>query len=975
MRRLACMLITLVLLTTTVTLAQGNPTGRISGTVTHNGETIPGVSITAESPNLQRSRQVLTQANGSFLLGALPPGDYRLTFEMEGLETVVRNLVVSVAQLQPLDVEMSVTTVSEEIVVTGDSSAISETTTTSNTLSQDFVEKLAVQRTLTQAVALAPGTSSTGPGNNISISGAQSFENLYLINGVPVNENQRGQPADLFIEDAIEETTISTAAISAEYGRFTGGVVNAVTKSGGNDFSGSLRTNFTNDDWSAQTPFGEALEDDLSETFEATLGGYLLKDRIWFFAAGRSLESDTFGETEVTNFSFPQGQEETRLEGKLTFSLGASHQFLVSAVDLSDDRIGNVQGNGALDLGAVNNDVSFPEESFGANYTGILTNNFFVEAQVSERSLEFIGLGGTDNNLRSGTPFRDASRGVIDYHQPLFCGNCPNNDFRETESAIIKGSYFLSTENAGAHDIVFGVDTYNDIQAGDNTQSATDFEVWSTSAIIRGNTVFPQLFPFQNSFIITRPILESSLGTDFRSNAAYLNDNWQLNEHWSFNLGLRYDENDGVDSAGNAVADDSAISPRLGVSYDLKGDGDLVLRASAGRYVSRIANGVGNSTSAAGNPAFFGWFYGGPAINPDPNAANLVTSDDALDLIFDWFDSVGGLDNDTFLLGQNIPGATNRVDGSLDSPNADELTLGFSKRLGSRGLLRADVVHRDFGDFYFQRTDTGTGTVPDGNGDPADLTLVQNDDDVLERTYDGLQTLFQYRLNDRINIGGNWTWSHARGNFVGETRRSGPIAGNVGDYPEFKAFAENNPRRDLSTDQRHKVRAWLLWNVLSTAHNQLNVSVLQNFFSGSPYSAVGAVDSGPFVTGGLGYVTPPSSDGVDYYFSPANAFETDDITRTDLALNYSFHWNVGGKNVEVFVQPEMINVFNEDGVVDVNTFVEDATSAPGFATFNPFTETPVRGVHWDLGPDFGQPVDDGDYQQARTFRMSVGFRF
>ena len=67
------------------------------------------------------------------------------------------------------------------------------------------------------------------------------------------------------------------------------------------------------------------------------------------------------------------------------------------------------------------------------------------------------------------------------------------------------------------------------------------------------------------------------------------------------------------------------------------------------------------------------------------------------------------------------------------------------------------MVHRDFGDFYFRRTDTGTGTVPDGNGDPADLTLVQNDDDLLERTYDGLQTLFQYRLNDRINIGGNWT--------------------------------------------------------------------------------------------------------------------------------------------------------------------------------------------------------------------------
>ncbi|MEM7352619.1 MAG: TonB-dependent receptor, partial [Acidobacteriota bacterium] len=794
-RRVLCLLIALALLTSSVTLAQGNPTGRITGTVTHNGATIPGVSITAESPNLQQPRQVATQSNGSFLVGALPPGDYRLTFELEGLETVIRNVNVSVAQLRPLDVEMSVTTVSEEIVVTGESGAISETNTTANTLSQDFVEQLAVQRNLRSAVALSPGTSTTGPGNNITISGAQSFENLYLINGVPVNENLRGQPADLFIEDAIEETTVSTAGISAEYGRFTGGVVNAVTKSGGNDFSGSLRTNFTNDDWTSQTPFGEELEDELSETFEATLGGFLLKDRIWFFVAGRSLENETLGETTVTNLSFPQGQEETRVEGKLTFSLGASHQVLVSAVDLKDDRIGNVQGNGALDLGAVNNNVAFPEESFGANYTGILTNNFFVEAQISERSLEFEGIGGTNNDLLSGTPFLDSSRGALQYHQPIFCGNCPNNDFRETESAIVKGSYFLTTESAGSHDIVFGVDTYNDIRSGDNTQSATDFEVWSTSTIIRGNEVFPQLFPFQGSFIITRPVLASSLGTDFRSNSAYVNDNWQLGDHWSFNLGLRYDENDGVDSAGNAVAEDSAFSPRLGVSYDVKGDGDLVLRASAGRYVTRIANSVGNSTSAAGNPAFFGWFYGGDPINPDPNAANLISADDALELIFAWFDSVGGVDNDTFVLGQNIPGSTNQIDGSLDSPNADELTLGFSKRLGSRGLLRADVVHRDFGDFYFQRTDTTTGTVLDGNGDPADLTLVQNDDSILERKYDALQTSFQYRLTDSINIGGNWTWSHARGNFAGETTRSGPVSGAVGNYPEYRAFAQNNPRR------------------------------------------------------------------------------------------------------------------------------------------------------------------------------------
>ncbi|HEX5717754.1 MAG TPA: hypothetical protein VF179_16465, partial [Thermoanaerobaculia bacterium] len=101
-------------------------------------------------------------------------------------------------------------------------------------------------------LADAPGVAPTGPTRAISISGALSFENLFLVNGVVITENLRGQPFDLFIEDAIEETTTSTSAISAEYGRFGGGVVNTITKSGGNELHGSFRTNVANDDWEAR---------------------------------------------------------------------------------------------------------------------------------------------------------------------------------------------------------------------------------------------------------------------------------------------------------------------------------------------------------------------------------------------------------------------------------------------------------------------------------------------------------------------------------------------------------------------------------------------------------------------------------------------------------------------------------------------------------------------------------------------------
>jgi hypothetical protein len=101
-------------------------------------------------------------------------------------------------------------------------------------------------RTLAAAVFAAPGTSDSGPGGNVTISGGQSYENLWLVNGVVVNENVRQQALPLFIEDAIQETTTQTAGVSAEYGRFAGGVITSITKSGGNQFSGSLRFNFDN---------------------------------------------------------------------------------------------------------------------------------------------------------------------------------------------------------------------------------------------------------------------------------------------------------------------------------------------------------------------------------------------------------------------------------------------------------------------------------------------------------------------------------------------------------------------------------------------------------------------------------------------------------------------------------------------------------------------------------------------------------
>ncbi len=119
-----------------------------------------------------------------------------------------------------------------------------------------------------------------------------------------------------------------------------------------------------------------------------------------------------------------------------------------------------------------------------------------------------------------------------------------------------------------------------------------------------------------------------------------------------------------------------------------------------------------------------------------------------------------------------------------------------------------------------------------------------------------------------------------------------------------------------------------------------------------------------------GYLTPPTWGG--YWFTNRDAFRTDNIHRSDLALNISFFI---GSSVEIFIQPEVLNLFNEQGVVDVNTQTFSWRNDRSLELFDPFTDVPVEGVNWYTGENFGQPENEGDYQVPRIFRVSVGVRF
>jgi outer membrane receptor protein involved in Fe transport len=977
-------------------LAQ-NPTGTLTGSVTGpDGAGLPGVTVTATSPNLQGARVAVTGGNGSYKLAFLPPGEYQVTYELDGFATITRAVKLSAAVQTRSDIQMQLATVAEEIVVTGQQAAISENNTGSSTYTQDEIEKLPVSRALDSAVALAPGTHQTGPGGNVTIAGAMSFENLWTINGVVINENVRGQELPLYIEDALQETTTQVSGVSAEYGRFQGGVINAITKSGGNEFSGSLRANLTNDDWVARTPLSADAVDDINETYEATLGGYLWKDHLWFFGAGRDSSTTASASLPLTGIAVAQGVDQQRFEGKLTATIADAHTFVGTYLEIDQTAKGTYFSGNIDDDGVT--DREDPQEIKSINYTGILTPSFFVEAQYSERDFQISkGGGAKSNTLLDGTLLR-TRQGGFRYYTPTFCGVCEQEE-RNNEDLLAKGSWFLSTENAGTHDIVFGYDTFTDIRFSVNHQTGSDFTVWDSDFVIDGTDIFPMFYPVGNA--AGQPAtwigwwavfnLENAQPTNFETNSYYVNDRWQLNENWAFNLGLRYDETSGTDGGGNNVLDDNKWSPRLGATWDIQGDGEWVAHASVGTYVAAPANTIADSTSTGGAIGLFLSQYGGPIVNAGcTGAADCVPTRDALETLFNWYLANGGttdlngdLSNLPNLISVSIPGATSIIPQTIISPSADEYTIGMTKRLGNKGLIRADIVYRDYSDFYSNRTDLTTGTVQTATGE-VDRTIVGNfGDSVLEREYRGLHLQGRYRVNDRLTLSGNYTLSEAKGNFEGENTTSGPLTTSPNNYPEYFQNSWAYPVGNLDSDQTHKLRVWAIYDIIDTEHNSLSVSLLQNYFSGQHYSLFANIEAEDYVTN-PGYVTPPSGSGIpDYFFSDKGEFTYDNITRTDLAINYSFLWNAFNRQIEVFVQPEVLNLFNEQGLVDFDTRIRTADTANTSTAcngapcqpFNPFTETPVEGVNWAKRDTFGDPLEEADYQLARTFRLSVGFRF
>jgi hypothetical protein len=955
--------------------AQGTQTGTLAGTVdSADGAPLPGVSVTITSAVLLGERSTVSDAGGAYTFRGLPPGDYKVRFALAGFGTIERTVSVGLGGFASANASLSVATVEETIEVVGEAPSILTTSQVATNLRyEETVDKLAMNRNLAAIAEMSAGLTDNGPNiGQVTIGGAFAYDNVFLLNGVDINDNLFGTANPLFIEDALQEVSILTSGISAEYGRFSGGVVNAVTKSGGNSFSGSWRTDITNSDWQDESLVeknaiargtGQPHLDDTNFIHTATLGGPVLKDRLWFFGAARHEDTATANALSVTGGPYNWGISNRRFEGKLTGRIAANHNLQANYIK---------QKNAETDRPSINTTASMdartlvdretPSDLFVARYDGALTSNLFAEAQYSRKTFGFRGTGGTSTDILE-SPFMTRGGGGIPsgrhYNAPYFSSFDPEDrNNRQYAGAL---SYFLSTGSTGRHDLKLGGEYFTSSRTGGNSQSATGF-VFSADAVTSGG----QPILDSNGRMVPNFVPNVSQVTNWRSvqgaqiflntTSIYLNDRWQLNDRWTFNLGVRMEKHStDATQGGISSINSTALVPRLGATFDVKGDGKWILQATYGHYSGKASETQFADNTNVGTPSSVVYTYQGPAgqgigFAPAFNLANYR------------------------ITGGGFPTANVFLVDDLETPLTKEWTLQAGTRLGNKGEVKAVYSNRKTTNFLddFITIDNGKTTVVDAgvNFGTFDNVLVENTDDINRREYQALLFIANYRVTADWTWGANWTYQFKNeANFEGEAANQPGNYSIIHDRPEFYNEGRHFPFGRTDDFQAHKVRLYTVYDVHLGKAGTATLGGVYRYDSPLAYSLTAANVPRTAQQTALdpGYARPPTNQTI--FFAERGSEEFEPAHIFDFSLNYELPLY---KSARPFFKAEMRNAFNKQPLIGFDTTVTPNNAGPRDALGLP-TEF-VRGVNFGV-PLNSHTATGPHVPYPREFRFSVGLRF
>lgn len=653
---------------------QSGQTGQIKGTVaTPDGSLLPGVNVELTSPSMVVAKMMaVTNENGTYRFLGLAPGNYKLVYSLDGMQTVVREgIVVNVSKTSTLNVKMEMGKIEENIVITGMSPTVDrQSTAKTSNIDNETINSVPSGRSVASFFALAPGVT----GN--SAHGSSTRENTYNIDGVNLNDPTVGTQGVYMSADIMEEVSVQAGGISAEYGSATGAVVNVVTKSGGDVLSGSVSAYYEHEKFRADNTKGTPLESQGTTgnkyDLEAgmTLGGALIKSKLWFFASMSYNESEQYISgypwrakgTEATQIPYDQKKYYPYL--KLTYQPSQDDKLYIS-YQYTDRKL-NHRDASAYRTEESTRIQETPAHIFNAQWSHTFGSTFFMNAKVG------IVRKGFDMVTKSNEPR------IYNYGKTRFSGSYGYSDYNDRNRANLKidGTLFLD-EMLGQHELKFGA-TYemneairNLVYAGANDPHNPGYKLYQYRY---NENAAGDLVPYR-----------AYSARDYKSKremtkiGLFVQDTWNLSNNFTFNIGVRADIQRGIIPAqaegtgvqyfaqqffgtgrpfNVEVAKDMTvvkwndIAPRFGAIYDIFQNGSTLIKATWGRYYSSLM--LQNIS----------------AMNPNKGSSYYGDFDPASGLITNY---AGG--------SRPNPAAVNYKDTSMVTPYTDELTVSVEREL------------------------------------------------------------------------------------------------------------------------------------------------------------------------------------------------------------------------------------------------------------------------------------------------------
>jgi hypothetical protein len=689
-------------------------TGTVTGRVLDaQGAAIPGATVIAKSASTGFVREVVSDTEGVYRLSALPVGQFDLLVELAGFSTVERKaLTINVGQTITLDFAMKVASVAETITVSGQAPLIeSSASSVGGVVDIGRIESLPLNgRQFANLAATIPGVglgfhSDPTKSTQFSpqINGGNGRNVNYQIDGGDNNDDTVGGLLQLFPLEAIQEFNFVTSRSKAENGRSNGGVMNIVTKSGTNNNHGSFFTLFRDDAMNAKTTTeknNHAEKGDYTRyQYGGSFGGPIVKDKLHYFGAAERTQQDTFqivntqGLFPSLDGSFSTPYRETLVNFKVTDNLSAGQYLSVRY-----GRNQNSQPSGANASTPVNGWGNSVNEfnSFNVNHNWVLGGT-----KLNELIVQYADFA---NNItaNSSDPYQLFPNGVAVGQGVSFPQTTEQKKWQFRDDF----SWHVTGKGGVGHDVKAGVNFINEPH------------LFITFNSGKGT---PQLTHLDNN--INGPISvvllqdgDASANIPLKQYATYVQDDWRIADRVTLNLGLRYDlikgyqfdqsknpnfvklQNagkagqlagiKGLENFGQDPKDDTNnIQPRIGLAWDVRGNGKDVFRAGWGIYMD-MAYTNSNALFAAADATGKGF---GAVLSVD-NQSGIRNPDGSFYQVGQPLTNLSSQNqanpNVKPLFGQF-------TDPRLQMPFTRQTAFGWSHQISDSTVITADFVRAD----------------------------------------------------------------------------------------------------------------------------------------------------------------------------------------------------------------------------------------------------------------------------------------